>query len=160
MQDMQPCIEKHENHSIPGLLSSDDNSLLETKLFLQTIEELLCRSSIVIWLWYGNFIYWPVRSARFYEFIFMTHQVKSQKFSQTLMQLKNEKVYTFWGAHTNKIPECNTPQHTMREICIKRDMYKKQKLETEETAESRSISGGLIKNQPSFSMFIKIKCPM
>ncbi len=50
MQDMQPCIEKHENHSIHGLLSSDDNSLLETKLFLQTIEELLCRSSIVIWL--------------------------------------------------------------------------------------------------------------
>ena len=42
--------EKHENHSIHGLLSSDDNSLLETKLFLQTIEELLCRSSIVIWL--------------------------------------------------------------------------------------------------------------
>ena len=33
-------------------------------------------------------------------------------------------------------------------------------VETEETAESRSISGGLIKNQPSFSMFIKIKCPM
>ncbi len=50
MQDMQPCIEKHENHSIPGLLSSDDNSLLETKLFLQTIEELLCRSSIVMLL--------------------------------------------------------------------------------------------------------------
>ncbi len=50
MQDMQPCIEKHENHSIPGLLSSDDNSLLETKLFLQTIEELLCRSSIVIFI--------------------------------------------------------------------------------------------------------------
>ena len=49
MQDMQPCIEKHENHSIPGLLSSDDS---------------------------------------FCEFIFMTHQVKSQKFSQTLMQLK------------------------------------------------------------------------
>ncbi len=35
MQDMQPCIEKHENHSIPGLLSSDDNSLLETKLIDQ-----------------------------------------------------------------------------------------------------------------------------